>query len=118
MKRKIQFLFFFSKLCPSFISYIIAHLPQENLPGKQELLLEFPPAIKMALPLPEHRHSLACKLHLTTQEKPKVSFSLNSSASSLDKCYLVIQTDKDAVNEAQQLLEFPIKISFQVTFDF
>lgn len=58
------------------------------------------------------------QLHLTTQEKPKVSFSLNSSASSLDKCYLVIQTDKDAVNEAQQLLEFPIKISFQVTFDF
>ncbi len=58
------------------------------------------------------------QLHLSTQEEGKVFFSLNSSASSLDKCYLVIQSSEDAENEAEQLLEFPIIISFRVDFDF
>ena len=58
------------------------------------------------------------QLHLSGQEKNKVAFSLNSSASSLDKCYLVIQADGNEEYEAQQLLEFPIKISFRVEFDF
>ena len=58
------------------------------------------------------------QLHLDAREKGKVFFSLNSSASSLDKCYLVIQARENGDNEAQQLLEFPIKISFRVEFDF
>lgn len=58
------------------------------------------------------------QLHLDAREKGKVFFSLNSSASSLDKCYLVIQARENSDNEAQQLLEFPIKISFRVEFDF
>ena len=58
------------------------------------------------------------QLHLSAQEKNKASFSLNSSASSLDKCYLVIQANGNEEHEAQQLWEFPIKISFRVEFDF
>lgn len=58
------------------------------------------------------------QLHLSTQEEGKVFFSLNSSASSMDKCYLVIQSSENAENEAEQLLEFPIMISFRVDFDF
>lgn len=58
------------------------------------------------------------QLHLIAQEKQKAAFSLNSSASSLDKCFLVIQMLGDSENEARQLLEFPVKISFQVEFDF
>lgn len=48
----------------------------------------------------------------------KVNFSLNSSASSLDKCYLVIKSLKDNLYEAQQLVEFKINIVFNIEFDF
>lgn len=55
---------------------------------------------------------------LTMQEHTKVNFSLNASASSLEKCYLVIKSSDHSHNEAYQLVEFSVKIAFSVEFDF
>ena len=55
---------------------------------------------------------------ITAGEITKVNFSLNASASSLNKCYLVIKSVKDAIYEAQQISAFDIKISFSLEFDF
>lgn len=56
--------------------------------------------------------------HVTAGETSKVSFSLNASASSLNDCYLVIKSTKDAIYEAQQLVKHKINIAFNVEFDF
>lgn len=55
---------------------------------------------------------------VTAGELSKVSFSLNASASSLNDCYLVIKSTKDAIYEAQQLVKHKINIAFNVEFDF
>ena len=51
-------------------------------------------------------------------KETRVSFSLNASASSLEKCYLVVKASEHSHNEAYQLLEFFVKIAFSVEFDF
>ena len=51
-------------------------------------------------------------------ETTKVSFTLNSAASSLDHCFLVLRSAKDKVDEAQSIIRCQIKIAFQVEFDF
>ncbi len=51
-------------------------------------------------------------------ETTKVSFTLNSAASSLDHCFLVLRSSKDAYDEAQSIIRCQIKIAFQVEFDF
>ena len=51
-------------------------------------------------------------------ENTKVMFSLGAGASGLEKCYLVIKSPEDSYNEASCLLEFPVKLSFTVAFDF
>ena len=56
--------------------------------------------------------------HIPVGEDTRVNFSLNASASGLDKCYLIIKSVKDAVYEAQQISAFDIKIAFSVEFDF
>jgi hypothetical protein len=58
------------------------------------------------------------EISLTVAEKTRVNFSLNASASSLGKCYLVMKSAEHAHNEAYQLLEMAIKIAFTVEFDF
>ena len=58
------------------------------------------------------------EISLVVAEKTRVNFSLNASASSLGKCYLVIKSAEHAHNEAYQLLEMAIKIAFTVEFDF
>ncbi len=55
---------------------------------------------------------------ITAGETTRVNFSLNASASSLKKCYLVIKSSKDALYEAQQISAFDIRISFSLEFDF
>lgn len=56
--------------------------------------------------------------HIVVGEVTKVNFSLNASASSLNNCYLVIKSPKDAIREAQSISKFNIKIAFNVEFDF
>ena len=51
-------------------------------------------------------------------ELTKVNFSLNASASSFEKCNLVVKSSEHSHNEAYQLIEFLIKIAFSVEFDF
>ena len=51
-------------------------------------------------------------------ETAKVSFTLNSAASSLDHCFLILRSSKDAADEAQSIIRCRIKIAFQVEFDF
>ena len=51
-------------------------------------------------------------------ETTKVSFTLNSAASSLDHCFLILRSSKDAYDEAQSIIRCQIKIAFQVEFDF
>lgn len=51
-------------------------------------------------------------------KETRVSFSLNASASSLEKCYLVVKASEHSHNEAYQLLEFFVKIAFSIEFDF
>lgn len=51
-------------------------------------------------------------------ETTKVSFTLNSAASSLDHCFLVLRSAKDKVDEAQSIIRCQIKMAFQVEFDF
>ena len=58
------------------------------------------------------------EISLTVAEKTRVNFSLNASASSLEKCYLVTKSAAHAHNEAYQLMEFAVKIAFTVEFDF
>lgn len=58
------------------------------------------------------------EIRIVVGETTKVNFSLNSSASSLNNCYLVIKSPKDAIYEAQSILKFNIKIAFNVEFDF
>ena len=58
------------------------------------------------------------EVHITVNETTKVNFSLNASASSLNNCYLVIKSPKDAIREAQSISKFNIKIAFNVEFDF
>ena len=58
------------------------------------------------------------EMHIVVGEITKVNFSLNSSASSLSNCYLVIKSPKDAIREAQSISKFNIKIAFNVEFDF
>ena len=58
------------------------------------------------------------EISLTAAEKTRVNFSLNASASSLEKCYLVMKSAAHAHNEAYQLMEFAVKIAFTVEFDF
>ena len=57
-------------------------------------------------------------IHLVDGETTKVSFSLNSSASELKECYLVIKLPTDDFDKAQQLIKFKLNISFSVGFDF
>ena len=62
-----------------------------------------------------------CQVHevkITVGTDTKVNFSLNSAASSLKNCYLVIKSPKDATREAQQMTKFNINIAFSVEFDF
>lgn len=58
------------------------------------------------------------EIHLSVGENTKVNFSLNASASSLEKCLLVIKSTKDSINEAQQIIKFNVNIAFSVEFDF
>lgn len=58
------------------------------------------------------------EVHIVAGKRTKVNFSLNTSASSLEKCYLVIKSPADAHREAQRIVAHPIKISFSVEFDF
>lgn len=58
------------------------------------------------------------EISFTTGKETRVSFSLNASASSMEKCYLVVKASEHAHNEAYQLIEFSIKIAFSVEFDF
>lgn len=58
------------------------------------------------------------QVRIIAGETTKVNFSLNTSASSLNKCYLVIKSVKDAIYEAQQISGFDIRLSFSVDFDF
>ena len=58
------------------------------------------------------------EISLTVAEKTRVNFSLNASASSLEKCYLVMKSVAHAHNEAYQMMEFAVKIAFTVEFDF
>lgn len=58
------------------------------------------------------------EIHLTVGELTRVNFSLNASASSLDNCLLVIKSARDSLGEAQQIIKYDIKISFNVDFDF
>lgn len=51
-------------------------------------------------------------------ETTRVSFSLNTRASALNECYLIIKSEIDGYNEAKEILKFDIKISFGVDFDF
>ena len=51
-------------------------------------------------------------------ETTKVSFTLNSAASSLDHCFLILRSSKDAYDEAQSIIRCQIKVAFQVEFDF
>ena len=48
----------------------------------------------------------------------KVYFTLNAAASSLDHCFLVLRSSKDAYDEAQSIIRCQIKIAFQVESDF
>ena len=58
------------------------------------------------------------EVKITVGTDTKVNFSLNSAASSLKNCYLVIKSPKDATREAQQMTKFNINIAFSVEFDF
>lgn len=58
------------------------------------------------------------EIQVNTNEVSKINFSLNSSASGLDDCYLVLKSKQDSINEAQQILKFKINISFTLDFDF
>ncbi len=58
------------------------------------------------------------EIHLSVGENTKVAFSLKASASSLEKCLLVIKSTKDSINEAQQITKFKVNIAFSVEFDF
>ena len=51
-------------------------------------------------------------------ESRRVSFTLNSSASSLEKCMLVIRAVSDAVDEARMIVPCRIQIAFQADFEF
>ena len=51
-------------------------------------------------------------------ETTKVSFTLNSAASSLDHCFLILRSSKDAYDEAQSIIRCQIKVAFQVEFNF
>ena len=51
-------------------------------------------------------------------ETTKVYFTLNAAASSLDHCFLVLRSSKDAYDEAQSIIRCQIKIAFQVESDF
>ena len=51
-------------------------------------------------------------------ETTKTSFTLNPSASSLDRCFLILRSVKDAADEAQSIIRCQIKIAFQVEVDF
>lgn len=58
------------------------------------------------------------EVHIKSGQDTKVNFSLNSGASSLKCCYLVIKSPEDAAYEAQQITKFNINIAFSVEFDF
>lgn len=58
------------------------------------------------------------EISINTNEASRVNFSLNSSASGLDDCYLVLKSKQDSINEAQQIIKFKINISFTLDFDF
>lgn len=58
------------------------------------------------------------EVHVTAGEEIKVNFSLNSRASTLKTCQLIIKSKKDKYNEAQQIIQFNINITFNVEFDF
>ena len=58
------------------------------------------------------------EITVRTDEKCRVSFSLDDKASSLSKCYLVIRSGKSLINEATALIEFRIDIAFSIGFGF
>jgi hypothetical protein len=60
----------------------------------------------------------AQEVRIKVGEDTKVNFSLNSGASSLKECYLVIKSLKDDTREAQQITKFNINIAFSFDFDF
>ena len=66
-------------------------------------------------------YELLCPVQQFTvkvDETTRVSFTLNSAASALDHCFLVLRSSKDAFDEAQTIQRFAMKIAFQVEFDF
>ncbi len=58
------------------------------------------------------------QFQVKADETTRVSFTLNSAASSLDHCFLVLRSSKDAYDEAQSIIRCQVKIAFQVEFDF
>lgn len=58
------------------------------------------------------------EVNVRVGEELKVNFTLNSGASSMENCYLVIKSPKDAAGEAQQISKFSINIAFHAEFDF
>lgn len=62
--------------------------------------------------------SAAQLIHLVAGAESKVSFTLDSRASEMNECYLVIKLPTDDFDKAQQIIKFKLNISFSVGFDF
>ena len=58
------------------------------------------------------------KVNIKVENEQRIQFSLNTSASSLKSCYLVIKSPEDEEHEAQQIYKFDINVAFSVEFDF
>lgn len=58
------------------------------------------------------------EVNVKVGELTKVNFSLNSSASGLKKCYLIIKSSDAKFGEAQQAVGFDINVAFKAEFGF
>lgn len=58
------------------------------------------------------------EIHVRAGQETKTSFSLNASASSYSCCYLVIKSSNHSEWEAQEFIKYPMKIAFDVNFNF
>lgn len=102
--------------------------------GKSITNLNFPLSFKKFAPDGNHDSEYECMVgfldenyeelcplqttNIRGNEATRVNFSLNSRASSLKSCYLIIKSVKDEYNQVQQMVNFKINISFNVDFDF
>lgn len=58
------------------------------------------------------------EINISVDEDVKLNISLNAKVSALNNCFLVLKSENDEFNEAQQVIKYKVNMSFVSDFDF